>query len=62
VKSHKKDNANRSSVVQEALEKWVAKELEKEEEAYYSAHAAELNADSKSWSRITTEAATYIWE
>ncbi len=57
LKKHKKDKPNRSSLVEAALEQWVRSQEEEEEKSYYAAHAAELNADSKSWSRITTEAA-----
>jgi hypothetical protein len=61
LKKNKKLNLNRSAIVQEAVEIWLAKQSEEEEEAYYKAHAAELNADSESWTRITNEAANYIW-
>ncbi len=56
------ENVNRSSVVEEALELWLTNRVQEEEEAYYAANAAELNADSKSWSRITTEAAKHIFK
>jgi Arc/MetJ-type ribon-helix-helix transcriptional regulator len=59
---HNQEHVNRSSVVEEALELWLTNQVKEEEEAYYAANAAELNADSKSWSRITTEAAKHIFK
>lgn len=53
---------NRSSLIEEALEHWLCKQNEEDERAYYEAHAAELNDDSKSWSRITTAAARHIFK
>lgn len=57
LKKRKKDKLNRSSLVEAALEQWFQTQEEEEEKSYYADHASELNADSKSWSRITTEAA-----
>ena len=53
---------NRSIVVENALEHWLCKQAEEDERAYYEAHADELNADGKSWSRITTAAAGHIFK
>lgn len=62
LKKHKQEKITRSAIVEEAMELWLAKQNEVDEERYFQAHAAELNADSKSWSRITTEAAKHIWK
>jgi metal-responsive CopG/Arc/MetJ family transcriptional regulator len=60
VKLH--GTVNRSTVVERALELWLARQLEEEEEAYYQKNAAELNTDSKSWLRITRESAKRTWK
>jgi hypothetical protein len=48
-------SGNRSAVVEEALKLWLAKQQEDYDEVYFAANAAELNRDSKSWVRTTSE-------
>ncbi len=45
---------NRSDVVESAIELWLKKLAEEEEEKYFSVAAAEMNKDAKVWNATTT--------
>ncbi len=62
VADHKKDNLNRSAVVEEALLLWKQQMQEHEDELYFRRNAAKLNADSRGWLTIATESARRTWE
>lgn len=55
VVDHKKENLNRSAVVEEALLHWTCRLQEEADELYFKRNAAQLNADAKSWLPISTE-------
>ena len=48
---------NRSDAVESAIELWLQKLSEEEEEKYFSAAAAEMNEDAKAWNATTTVSA-----
>jgi Arc/MetJ-type ribon-helix-helix transcriptional regulator len=62
VEDHKKENLNRSAIVEEALLLWKQQMQEHEDELYFKRNANKLNADARSWMPIATEAAKLIWE
>jgi metal-responsive CopG/Arc/MetJ family transcriptional regulator len=45
----------RSDIVEQAMEMWLKKHDEQEEENYFLATAAEMNADAKDWNTITSK-------
>lgn len=47
-------NKSRSDIVEEAMEMWLKTKAEQEEEKYFMAAAAEMNADAKSWNSLTS--------
>jgi metal-responsive CopG/Arc/MetJ family transcriptional regulator len=53
---------NRSDAVERAIELWLRKLAEEEEEAYFSAAAAEMNKDASAWNATTTRSARRTWE
>ena len=44
----------RSDVVEQAMELWLRKQTELEEEKYFQTAAAEMNADANSWNTLTS--------
>lgn len=44
---------NRSAAVEQAIEMWLRKIAEEEEEAYFAKHAQELNEDARWWNELT---------
>ena len=55
VVDHKKENLNRSAVVEEALLHWTCRLQEQADEAYFVKNATQLNADAKNWLPASTE-------
>lgn len=53
---------NRSEAVEQAIEMWLQRLAEEEEEAYFAKHAQELNEDARSWTELTTESARRSWD
>lgn len=53
---------NRSVAVEEAIELWLRKQAEQEEEAYFAATAQEMNEDARAWNATTTDSARRTWE
>jgi metal-responsive CopG/Arc/MetJ family transcriptional regulator len=47
-------NLTRSDVVEQAMEMWLARQAEAEEERYFQAAASEMNADAKAWNALTS--------
>lgn len=45
---------SRSDIVEEAMEMWLRSKSEQEEELYFMAAAAEMNADARAWNAITS--------
>jgi hypothetical protein len=55
VDDHKKDNINRSAIVEEALLHWTCRLQEEADELYFVKNATQLNADAKNWLPVATE-------
>ncbi|MBI4532397.1 MAG: ribbon-helix-helix protein, CopG family [Candidatus Melainabacteria bacterium] len=53
---------NRSEAVAEAIELWLQKQAEQEEEAYFTASAKEMNQDAQTWNVTTTSSCPRTWE
>jgi metal-responsive CopG/Arc/MetJ family transcriptional regulator len=51
----------RSAAVEQAIELWLAKLTEQEEEAYFAACAKEMNDDARTWNATTTQSARNNW-
>lgn len=51
----------RSDIVEEAMEMWLRSKTEEEEERYFTAAAAEMNADAKAWNALTSRSAKNTW-
>jgi hypothetical protein len=47
----------RSEAVEQAMELWLKVHSEKEEDAYFQAAAAEMNADAADWNALTSKSA-----
>ncbi len=47
-------NVSRSDIVEQAMELWLKTQAELEEEKYFTAAAAEMNADASTWNDITS--------
>jgi hypothetical protein len=45
---------NKSEAIEEAMELWLCRVSEAEDEKYYAQAATEMNADSRDWSTATT--------
>lgn len=45
---------NRSAAVEQAIEMWLQKIAEEEEEAYFAKHAKELNEESRSFTELVS--------
>jgi len=43
---------NRSAAVEKAIEVWLGKLAEEEEEEYFAKHAQELNEEARSWNAL----------
>jgi metal-responsive CopG/Arc/MetJ family transcriptional regulator len=50
-------NVTRSDVVEQAMELWLRTQAEIEEQKYFEAAAAEMNADAKDWNKLTSRSA-----
>ena len=48
----------RSDIVEQAMEMWLQAQAEQEEESYFAAAAAEMNADAKVWNVLTSRSVT----
>lgn len=46
---------SRSDIVQEAMEMWLQKQSELEDEEYFRNNAAEMNADAKEWNALSSQ-------
>lgn len=55
-------NVSRSDIVEEAMEMWLRTKEEQEQERYFMAAAAEMNADAKGWNALTSSSVTNNWE
>lgn len=55
-------NVSRSDIVEEAMEMWLRARAEQDDEQYFMAAAAEMNADAKSWNAITSNFVSDNWE
>lgn len=55
-------NVSRSDIVEEAMEMWLRAKAEQEEEKYFMAAAAEMNADARGWNALTSRSVTDNWE
>lgn len=53
---------NRSDAVEEAIEMWLNKLAEKDEEAYFTLAANEMNTDARLWNATTSTFARRAWE
>jgi Ribbon-helix-helix protein, copG family len=53
---------NRSDAVERAIELWLRKLAEEEEEAYFSTAASEMNEDASAWNATTSYSARRTWE
>lgn len=53
---------NRSDVVEEAIELWLRKQAEQEEETYFATAAKEMNEDAGAWNATTTVSARRTWK
>lgn len=45
----------RSDVIEQAMELWLQKQSDLEEEAYFQQAAEEMNADAKDWNTLTSK-------
>jgi len=45
---------NRSEAIEEAIELWLTRQAERDEEEYCSRVAEEMNTDARSWNATTT--------
>ncbi len=50
---------SRSDIVERAMEMWLRKQVELEEEAYFQSAAAEMNEDARAWNAITTSSLSH---
>lgn len=48
----------RSDIVEQAMEMWLKQQTEQEEEKYFLANAAEMNADAEDWNALTSSSLT----
>lgn len=48
----------RSDIVEQAMEMWLRSQTEQEQEQYFIAAAAEMNADAKPWNALTSRSMT----
>lgn len=55
-------NVSRSDIVEEAMEMWLRARAEQDDERYFMAAAAEMNADAKFWNAITSNFVSDNWE
>ena len=55
-------NVTRSHVIEEAMEMWLRKQADLEEEKYFQRAAAEMNEDARSWNATTTTSARHTME
>ena len=53
---------NRSEAVAEAIELWLQRQAEQEEEAYFATAANDMNEDARAWNVTTTNSSQHIWE
>ncbi len=60
VMNHKKENLNRSAIVEEALLHWTGLLQEEADELYFKKNAKQLNADAKDWLPIARESARRV--
>lgn len=51
-------NLSRSDAVEEAMEMWLHKQEELDEEKYFAEAASEMNADARQWNSLTTKSLT----
>lgn len=45
---------NRSEAVEQAIEMWLRRKAEEEEEAYYANYPEEMKEEDRSWTALTT--------
>ena len=54
-------HVNRSDAVEQAIELWLKKQAEADEETYFAAIAQEMNDDARQWNATTTDSAKRNW-
>lgn len=52
---------NRSTAVETAIELWLRKQCESEEEEYFARTAKEMNEDARDWNAISTASSMRTW-
>jgi metal-responsive CopG/Arc/MetJ family transcriptional regulator len=50
--------STRSDIVEQAMKLWLKKQIEQEEEQYFSAAAEEMNTDAELWNALTSQSLT----